>query len=145
MNLSFGGDNEYVAMAQRAAESGPTKIIQGIFQALGLSKPVANAPKTEDLADGQTPEGKATKQTENLAKAQGASEEPINLPAIAEAETALGVKPLPLTTSAAGPSKLAGAMDFSDQPVTYQGQKWLDSLKPLTTIDPDVGMLGLKR
>lgn len=149
LNLNFGGDNEYVAMAQRAAEEskGPS-IIASLLDAVGLGRQVAKGPKPTDLADGQTPEGKANTQQKKLENAQSQSKDPVVLSAIAEAETALGVTPLP-TTQAIQPSRLSGtAPETFGGPVTRVGRDFLDGLKPLTTIipiDPDVGMLGIPR
>jgi hypothetical protein len=128
LNLNFGGDNEYVSQAEsaRKSASGPS-IIASILDAIGIGTQVAKQP---DLSDSQTPEAKSAKQDKALAKANSESEESVSIPAISQAETALGVQPIPMAP-----------MAVSTSPITPWGQQYLDSLKPLTQIDPDVGML----
>ena len=49
LDLSFGGDNEYVAMAQRAAESsGGPSIIASLLDAVGIGRQKAKEPKKSE-------------------------------------------------------------------------------------------------
>lgn len=133
LNLNMGGgDNEYVDAASRAAGKGGGigKLFSGILDALGVHTQVAKAPKEQDLAEGLTPQGKEKKQQAKLADANSKSEDPVTIPAIAEAETALGVQPLQMAP-----------IQVTDQPITPWGQRYLEGLKPLTQIDPDLGIL----
>lgn len=130
LNLSFGGDNEYVGAAARAAADsklGIFDIVKGVLDATGIHKRVS---KPDDLADSQTPEGKAKKQSENVQafnESQPEGEPVAKVSALAAAENAIGVQPL--------------AMTQTTQPLTPWGKSYLDSLKPLTQIDPDIGIL----
>lgn len=134
MNLDFGGSNEYASSAAAAAGDGGLGIfgiIKGALDAVGImdriGKPKKEGEGAQDLADTQTIQGKAKKQTEQVAKANESSEEPVvvsNL--LDQAGAAIGVTPLPMTAT---------------DPLTPWGKSHMDSIKPLLQIDPDLGIL----
>lgn len=56
LTIDFGGDNEYIGMAEaarkKAGGGGLGSLLQGIGEALGISKPVAKAPEGESSETG---------------------------------------------------------------------------------------------
>lgn len=112
MNLSFGGDNEYVDSATKAANSGSGGLIASVLNLLGIGQMVAKAPdpnKAADSPDGPKKDG--AKVPGDALMNQKTAPMPV-LPAITAAETALGVSPV-----------------GTQMP-----------MMPMTTIDPDYAM-----
>lgn len=130
LNIDFGGDNEYAGAAAKAAgdsKLGIFGIIKSVLDSTGIHRQVVKGPKTADLADNETPKGKADAQTEAVAAANQNSDTPVTINSLAQTETALGVQPLPMTQAV--------------KPLSPWGETTFNSIRPLTQIDPDLGIL----
>lgn len=125
--ISFGGDpTGYMdppRMSAGGGDSGGPSFIASLLDLIGLNHQVAKAPKDAGGTAPDSSTGDAKPDSSNLKSNQSQ----ISLPILDQMGSALGTAPAITTTADA---------------TTPWGAKWLDSIKPITTIDPGASLFG---